>query len=296
MSDQQDIKTYRGNCHCKAYVFEAKLPEIKKVDRCSCSICYKKGALWVFPKRNDVTWVKGEESTLKTYNFGRKRFDHKFCPTCGTSILGVGYIEPPKPGEDKEPEFCLNARTIQGLDIWSLEERVFDGGSIPPAYEPPQFTGTEPQAELEGGKLFYGSCHCGAVRLALKSPPLDETYDDRVIECNCSICGRYGTTWIYPKKEYVAVEGEDNMTYYGMGMGIFLKGFCKTCGVPVENKATELSDEKIAALPEGARFWHARGKTFRSLNGKVLNGVDLGPLKKERIDGWKLIKPEYVNP
>lgn len=40
----------------------------------------------------------------------------------------------------------------------------------------------------------HGSCHCGAVKVSLKVKPL-ETYDiavdeERIIECNCSICMR----------------------------------------------------------------------------------------------------------
>lgn len=40
----------------------------------------------------------------------------------------------------------------------------------------------------------HGSCHCGAVTIALKSKPL-ETLDiskdeERIIDCNCSICVR----------------------------------------------------------------------------------------------------------
>lgn len=65
-----------------------------------------------------------------------------------------------------------------------------DGKALLPAYEPPPYTGPEPPAEVGNGKLYTGSCHCGAVTLAVKSKPLDETYDETACECNCSICGR----------------------------------------------------------------------------------------------------------
>jgi hypothetical protein len=48
----------------------------------------------------------------------------------------------------------------------------------------------EPTANIDGGKLYDGSCHCGAVTLAFKTKPLDETFDGRVIDCDCSICRR----------------------------------------------------------------------------------------------------------
>lgn len=33
--------------------------------------------------------------TLKDYRFGRKQFDHKFCPACGSSIL-IDFHNPEK--------------------------------------------------------------------------------------------------------------------------------------------------------------------------------------------------------
>ena len=48
----------------------------------------------------------------------------------------------------------------------------------------------------------HGSCHCGAVRLALRETPPD------VGECNCSICRRTGGLWHYCSPDKVTVEGE----------------------------------------------------------------------------------------
>lgn len=84
------------------------------------------------------------------------------------------------------------------------------------AYEPIAYKGPEPDVN-EGGKictccfsqrlcksvwrtdtqLDRGSCHCGAVTLAVKvDKPLearDITVDEeRIVECNCSICMRVG--------------------------------------------------------------------------------------------------------
>ena len=35
------------------------------------------------------------------------------------------------------------------------------------------------------------TCHCGAVRIVLASAPTV------VVECNCSLCRRYGVLWVY---------------------------------------------------------------------------------------------------
>lgn len=62
---------------------------------------------------------------------------------------------------------------------------------MPPPAAPHAFTGALPAARIEGARLYTGSCHCGAVRLALKSEPLDKTYRaTRIVECVCSICQR----------------------------------------------------------------------------------------------------------
>jgi hypothetical protein len=77
MAETEDLKTYRGNCHCGAFVFELKIAEIKAASKCNCSICQKKGYLFTFP--GDVmTVVKGEDS-LKVYTFNEGNTKHQAC-------------------------------------------------------------------------------------------------------------------------------------------------------------------------------------------------------------------------
>lgn len=79
-----ELRTYRGNCHCGAFVYEADLPEIQSVSECNCSICRKKGYLWVFPQgRFEI--VKGTDDVLTRYSFGSDRFAHKVCPMDASS-------------------------------------------------------------------------------------------------------------------------------------------------------------------------------------------------------------------
>ena len=73
-------KTYRGNCHCGAFVYTLTVPEITKVSSCDCSICSKKAALWTVVSNPDEQFkvVKGdEENDLSVYQFGSKAFLHK---------------------------------------------------------------------------------------------------------------------------------------------------------------------------------------------------------------------------
>ena len=112
---------------------------------------------------------------------------------------------------------AVNVRTIQGLDIWKLEvnryiarsHRVshnsmtkplfrYNGKENGPPYTPPKYSGPEPTAEIEGAKLYMGSCHCGAVTACIKIKPLDSTYPDRIAECNCSNCQRVRLPFLPP--------------------------------------------------------------------------------------------------
>lgn len=42
MAEQtEEMHTYHGNCHCGAFGFVAKLPELRDVHACNCSICVR---------------------------------------------------------------------------------------------------------------------------------------------------------------------------------------------------------------------------------------------------------------
>lgn len=71
------LQTYRGNCHCGAFVYEAEVPEIKTVHECNCSICYKKGYLFARTNRASFKVVKGDEAQLTAYEFGGGNVQHK---------------------------------------------------------------------------------------------------------------------------------------------------------------------------------------------------------------------------
>src|SRR3954465_14872881 len=72
---QQPTKTYRGNCHCGAFVFEVEDPEIVSLSACNCSICSKRAYLWLVPKK-PLTIVK-DEGKLVHYAFASKTVDHQ---------------------------------------------------------------------------------------------------------------------------------------------------------------------------------------------------------------------------
>ncbi|KAK3687489.1 Mss4-like protein [Podospora appendiculata] len=293
MADTQDqeVKAYRGNCHCGAFIYEFSMPEIKTANACNCSICTKKGYVWVFP--GESLKVVKDKGTLVEYKFNAGNTVHKFCGTCGTAVTAFNATYP------AGKQTAVNGRAVQGLDIWKLEINTFEGAKIEPQYEAPVYTGPEPATTaLDGGKTYHGSCHCGAVKAALTvSHALDSgDYKGRIAECNCSLCMRGGYIWIYPKKDEIAIEGAENLTKYAAASKSWAKAFCKRCGVHVLNNLNPLTDEEVAALSEPARMRRVGFGDFRPFNLRILNDFDPGSVKPEHLDGWNTIKPMYTNP
>ncbi|KAF7342110.1 GFA domain-containing protein [Mycena venus] len=158
---------YRGNCHCGAFKFKLKIPELNQAHSCNCSICFKNGYLWTFPARAQFTVVEGDEdTTLKSYLFGKQMMAHKFCPTCGTSVMEVRMPHSTQVGA---PSLGINLRTLVDVDVDSLLVHFFDGAAV---LKPP-YEGPEPVAAgvmAEGTTAYHGNCHCGAVAYTLVSP------------------------------------------------------------------------------------------------------------------------------
>ncbi|POR31142.1 Centromere protein V [Tolypocladium paradoxum] len=291
-TETEPLRTYRGNCHCGAFVYEVELPEIKSVFQCNCSICHKKAYLWVFPGEADnFRVVKGTDDTLTGYRFGPKKLVHKFCPTCATPVMGQF------PGGPPGKQRALNVRAMQGVNTWDLEKMPFDGAALGDKYVPPEYKGTLPTA-FEGSKLYTGSCHCGAVSVALASKPLDETFDEQTVECNCSICERNGYCWVIPEHTRVVLSGDDaHVGRYSFARRLLSKTFCRTCGVCLTNEYRPVSEEQRAALSGQDRALEALARGHHPVNLRVLEGVDLGGMKPPRRDnGATGLPTPYVNP
>jgi hypothetical protein len=114
--------THKANCHCGAVRYTVTLPQPfpeYKINQCNCSICEKNGYLLVYPIRRDLVFTQGMFSgklasciprvsfcsplfpglfvvadglyvgydNLSEYYFGSNDKAHKFCKTCGSSIL-----------------------------------------------------------------------------------------------------------------------------------------------------------------------------------------------------------------
>jgi len=70
--------------------------------------------------------------------------------------------------------------------------------------------------------MIFGSCHCGAVHIAVEAAP------DTVTSCGCSICRRYGTLWAYYSPRAVRIEGATDIYMWGDREIEFHR--CRACG------------------------------------------------------------------
>jgi hypothetical protein len=73
--------------------------------------------------------------------------------------------------------------------------------------------------------MIEASCHCGTVKLEILSAP------EKVTDCNCSICRRYGVLWAYYAPAHVRIiAGEGATTGYLWGDKSIAFHRCRNCG------------------------------------------------------------------
>lgn len=61
-----DSQTYMGNCHCGRFRFKLTAPSIKTAESCTCSVCEKKGYLWLVPSEGQFEVVRND-GNMTTY-------------------------------------------------------------------------------------------------------------------------------------------------------------------------------------------------------------------------------------
>lgn len=82
-----------------------------------------KGLLLQFTTPERLTILQGEEE-LKTYRFNKNVIEHIFCSDCGVQSFGKGT------NPDGTPAVAINVRTIDGIDIGTLNRMPYDGKSM----------------------------------------------------------------------------------------------------------------------------------------------------------------------
>jgi hypothetical protein len=69
--------------------------------------------------------------------------------------------------------------------------------------------------------MIEASCHCGAVRMEIDTPPTD------LNDCACSICRRLGALWTYYSPRQVKISGATNIYLWNERIIEFHS--CKVC-------------------------------------------------------------------
>ncbi len=110
----------RAACHCTAVRIElAAMPEW--VLDCSCTICRRYGALWIYPDPGDVQVIRGGDAT-DTYIWGDRDLAFHRCRECGC----VTHMEGLK--AEAPHIYGVNARLIPALDPAQVKIRQKDNG------------------------------------------------------------------------------------------------------------------------------------------------------------------------
>ena len=112
-------------CHCEKVELEVNIPSegFKKLMRCNCSLCKRKGAVMSPLPKENVKLVKGQDS-LKLYQYHTKVAEHYFCSNCGIYTHHKMRSNPNMYG--------INAACIEGVDPYKLDNiEIFDGINHP---------------------------------------------------------------------------------------------------------------------------------------------------------------------
>ncbi|KAJ6605922.1 hypothetical protein B0H10DRAFT_600174 [Mycena sp. CBHHK59/15] len=272
MSESALFVEYRGNCHCGTFKFTFKPRNSRRCSRVT-AVSVKNGYLWTFlANTDDFAVVKGDEnSMLVTYELGKRTMAHKFCPTCGTSVMYCMH----NPSDANGMWVGTNLCAVADLDFASLPVNTsYKGSALEPAYQVPVPVPAGPVPE--GPTEYNSNCHCGAVAYMLLSP---EKISEAV-DCNCSICARDMALWIYPATTNVIFRGLESLTEYTFAKKRTYHGFCKICGVAIYEQFV------------GARENGEDRALRRALNVHTMNGVDRKSLEIEKNDG-KGYPPAY---
>lgn len=113
---------YKGSCHCGNVAFEVE-GELKEVADCNCSICSRKGGLMWFVGRDQLRLLT-PESNLKSYTFGKRHIQHRFCPECGIHPYGEATAP------DGRAMAAINVRCLEDVDLAALPVKHFDGRAL----------------------------------------------------------------------------------------------------------------------------------------------------------------------
>jgi len=111
-------------CHCGGVEIEINAPDqFKKIMRCNCTLCKRKGTIMTMVSSEDLKIKKGED-LLKLYQYHTKTAKHYFCSNCGIYTHHNPRNNPKMYG--------INIACLEGVDPFKLNDvSVNDGENHP---------------------------------------------------------------------------------------------------------------------------------------------------------------------
>jgi hypothetical protein len=118
--------------------------------------------------------------------------------------------------------------------------------------------------------MLTGTCHCGAVQIALRRKPR------RLTSCNCTICRRYDTLWAYYDRDQVTITARKGaMVGYLWGNKRLRFVRCATCGCVTHWEPVDRSKRRRMGI-----------------NLRNFDPVAIASIRVRRLDGaktWKFL-------
>ena len=130
-SNKNHVKKFKSKhmkkltCHCEKVELEVNIPDegFKKLMRCNCSLCKKKGTIMTPIPKETLKIVKGDD-VLKLYQYHTKVAKHYFCSNCGIYTHHVMRSNPNMYG--------INVACLEGIKPFELENVVINDGENHP--------------------------------------------------------------------------------------------------------------------------------------------------------------------
>ena len=177
-----------------------------------------------------------------------------------------------------------------------INRNRYPGDSVEPRFVPHPFTGQAPvpTPAIANPKTYTGSCHCGAITVAMTTKGALPEGGEDVLECDCSICTRNGTVLIYPTPDQVSITNEAGLTSYSFGRKFQTHDFCSTCGVAIRLKKLDVGEERWKAEHPTVDYAKEHLNSM-PLNLRIFEGVEWEDIKIPR-GNWSKRGPKYVCP
>ena len=112
------------SCHCGGVEIEVNVSDqFKKLMRCNCSLCKRKGIIMTIVEHDDLKVIKGQD-LLKLYQYHTKVAEHYFCSNCGIYTHHKMRSNPNMYG--------INVACLEGVKPFELENVVVNDGENHP--------------------------------------------------------------------------------------------------------------------------------------------------------------------